>query len=350
MTRTGIIFIALAASVVLFYAVGRLLSSYRYFERRVDMKELLSASIDVARRGGDRVRTIREDPRQMKERVKGETKEGAKEMLTAADLESHRIMYGGLSKAFPNMKIISEEHDDSSPRTEPYQPEMSLPEVSSLDFDITVPLSDITVWIDPLDSTQEFTENLTEYVTTMVCIAVKGKPVIGVVHQPFTHETTWAYVGHALSKNLQSLKDIDQRSDLKKIIVSRSHAGDVQNFITSSKSFGENIEIIPAGGAGYKTLQVLHDKVDAYVHVTAIKKWDICAADALMSATNGQMTTLKDAVINYSTPHKVADSSNGVVNSNGLLVTRHLARKRRNAFVEEFSMWMLRRKPAKKSG
>lgn len=95
---------------------------------------------------------------------------------------------------------------------------------------------------------------------------------------------------------------------------------------------------------------MLHDKVDAYVHVTAIKKWDICAADALISATNGQMTTLKDAAINYSAPHKVADSSNGVVNSDGLLVTRHLARKRRNAFVEEFSIWMLRRKPAKKSG
>lgn len=62
--------------------------------------------------------------------------------------------------------------------------------------------------------------------------------------------TAWAYVGHALSENLQSLKDVNERSDLKRLIVSRSHAGDVRDFITSSKSFGENIEIVPAGGAG----------------------------------------------------------------------------------------------------
>jgi len=44
-------------------------------------------------------------------------------------------------------------------------------------------------------------ENLLEFVTTMVCVAVKGKPVIGIIHKPFGEEpkTSWAWVDRKVS-------------------------------------------------------------------------------------------------------------------------------------------------------
>ncbi len=64
--------------------------------------------------------------------------------------------------------------------------------------------------------------------------------------------------------------------------------------------------LFPPPPKGYKVLALLdptdeeQETADIYIHVTYIKKWDICAGDAILRSLSGQMTTLKGEQIDYS--------------------------------------------------
>jgi len=190
------------------------------------------------------------------------------------------------------------------------------------------------------------TENLLEYVTTMVGVAVRGKPVLGVIHRPFQEETYWAVVGHGHSLNLNKAVEhfadlpvgVNKNSELShplRLIVSRSHAGNVQNYTGAVLGSTNSFRVITAAGAGkylktivrdkvkftfligltgYKVLEVIGDRADVYVHVTAIKKWDLCAGYAIISALQGSMTTLNGHPIDFG-------GETEPLNTNGILAT-----------------------------
>ena len=71
---------------------------------KVDLKQLLSVSIISAQRGGDEIRAVHERHK-LNEIVKGETREGAKEMLTDGDLNSQAAMTYGLHLLYPDIKV-----------------------------------------------------------------------------------------------------------------------------------------------------------------------------------------------------------------------------------------------------
>lgn len=48
-------------------------------------------------------------------------------------------------------------------------------------------------------------------------------------------------------------------------------------------------------------------EADAYVHVTLIKKWDICAGDAILRSVDGRMTTIDGHDIDYAASGSVAN-------------------------------------------
>ncbi len=70
-------------------------------------------------------------------------------------------------------------------------------------------------------------------------------------------------------------------------------------------------EIFPKG---YKSLQVAGRHNGAYVHMTHIKKWDVCAGHAILRALGGRVTTMKGEPIKYG-------ASDPVLIKNGLLAS-----------------------------
>lgn len=108
-----------------------------------------------------------------------------------------------------------------------------------------------------------------------------------------------------------------QRKDNKehpRVVVSISHQGKVSEI--AKTAFGPKTTVDKAAGAGYKVMSVVNGTYDVYIHTTAIKKWDLCAGDAIIRTVDGKMTTSKGENIDYS-----PDSNVKV--TDGLLVTRY---------------------------
>lgn len=265
----------------------------------INLRKLLIASIVAAQRGGLMVVDVskRDD---FGQHSKGKTKEGVDDPVTEADFRSHCIMERGLLTIFPKLHVVSEE--DGGERKCPDEPGFSLDPTVLHDSiklpDVNVHASDLTVWIDPLDATKEYTERLFQYVTTMVCVAYKGDPIIGVIHNPFEEKTTWAWNDNAFSDDLAKVatrKEGEVENPV--VIVSRSHQGDVKEQV--QKIFGEKTRLLSAAGAGYKVLQVIFNNATVYLHTTAIKKWDLCAGNAILNSLSGKMTDLNGKEISY---------------------------------------------------
>ncbi|RZC36545.1 inositol monophosphatase 3, partial [Asbolus verrucosus] len=287
LNKSGICVMCGALLVLLIYMLTNKSNSETHSTQKINLKHLLKVAIKAAENGGNEVVVNKDN---LKIKSKGLTKEGMEDSVTTADYLSHCSIMGTLKHAYPTLNVISEEAKAECNKNQ---------EIDFSETTVFVPenvddqwedLKDITVWIDPLDATHEYTEKLYDNVTTMVCVAVKGQPIIGVIHKPFMKDnspTFWAWNNKAKSSNLKSMK---HESDKLKIIISRSHKGEIQKVLGQKM---KTYDLVIAAGAGYKALEVATGKVDAYLHITAIKKWDICAGNAIINAMGAQSIKTK---------------------------------------------------------
>jgi 3'(2'), 5'-bisphosphate nucleotidase len=160
--------------------------------------------------------------------------------------------------------------------------------------------TDVTVWVDPLDGTAEFTAGYLDHVTVLIGIAVGSRPVAGIIHQPFYGNcggafgrTLWGMVG------LGICGDFYPKTPPQREIIASTRSHSTRTVIAAVEAMQPDV-VLPVGGSGYKCLLVLEGQATAYVFAhPGTKKWDTCATNALFCAVGGQMCDVKGNLFEY---------------------------------------------------
>lgn len=166
LNKSGIYLIVVTLSILFIYL---LTSNYHNYLQnsvsleettgKINLKQLLEVSLRAAENGGIQVVASKDN---LNIKSKGLTKEGAEDSVTTADFRSHCSMKQTLTRSYPNLNVISEEaKTDCTDEKQLLSSTGSNIASISLDYlaDEWVDVDDVTVWIDPLDATHEYTGN-----------------------------------------------------------------------------------------------------------------------------------------------------------------------------------------------
>ncbi|EFO23236.2 hypothetical protein LOAG_05255 [Loa loa] len=298
-------------------------------ERKLEMfkgscfvTQLMALSVSVAQRAGNIIKDWAFTGTG-KSYYKGPV--SLRDLYTDADIAAEDCIISSLHKHFGgSLKIIGEE---------------SIKPVGTSvinDFDLGVlmydskcsdevhqiTLDDVVVWVDPLDGTYELVAaegsiSRQQEVTVLIGVSCQGRPVAGVIHQPFWGtnaggRTIWAIKGIGVH-GIEIVKGNSQRY----AVTTRSHSTpqirDTMN-ILREKNLISDVEFV--GGAGFKVLKCLEGAA-AYVFPSpGCKKWDTCAPEAIITASGGKLTDISGNDLYYGADTQIA-------NSGGVLATAH---------------------------
>jgi 3'(2'), 5'-bisphosphate nucleotidase len=201
--------------------------------------------------------------------------------LTAADLASHKLIVATLSELTPDIPVLSEESSKI-----PYETRRSWQRY----------------WlIDPLDGTREFIKRNGEF-TVNIALIEDQDPVLGVIYAPVIDKLyygvrgdgAWLRDGDAAAVQI---KVQDKRRDPVQVAGSRSHAGD--SLIKFLENLGDH-ELLSMGSS-LKFCLVAEGKADLYPRLGPTSEWDTAAAQAIVEAAGGRVTTLDMQPLKYNT-------------------------------------------------
>jgi len=224
---------------------------------------------------------------------------GPRDPVTEADRRANELICDRLSKLFPTVPIVAEE---SEPETFAGYRQ-----------------AERIFFVDPLDGTREFVARNGEFVV-MIGYVEGDRATASVIHAP---ESGISWLGE-LGSGAYQTEASGARTPIRvssvatlaaaRVVGSRSHRNPALE--QALASLGAR-ELVALGSAGLKASAVAHGAADAYVapHYAG-KRWDACAADALISAAGGRLTDSRGDRFDYRS--EKLDNDRGVVASNGL--------------------------------
>lgn len=164
--KCGMLILTISVILLFYYLIfsnvgfNRQQKHYAFMLRNpneINLRKLLIGGIQAAQMGGLEVVAVSKN---IQPKSKGKTLEGANDPVTNADLRSHCVMEQGLKRLFSKITIVSEEDAVAKDCPDVNHFELDptvIDEDIQLADDYLVHADDVTVWIDPLDATQEYT-------------------------------------------------------------------------------------------------------------------------------------------------------------------------------------------------
>lgn len=208
--------------------------------------------------------------------------------VTHVDLLCHDLIAAGLSKAFPDIPIVSEEDPDSH----------------QLDT-----LQNPRYWlVDPLDGTRSYIKGTPEF-TVNIALIEDGLPTLGVINCPGEALTMGATKDSGLSVNGQPFTP---PSITPKDQATYTISGSVTCFKRLHTQFPEmsNDNTMKAGSAWKFCLLALR-KALIYPKLGPTMEWDTAAGQLILELSQGSVQTLDGKPLaygkkNFANPHFIA--------------------------------------------
>ena len=196
------------------------------------------------------------------------SKKGIGDFVTSADLNSEQTIIKTLQKAYPEIKIISEE-------TNP---------------DVNLNLHEKKWIIDPLDGTLNFLHGLPHFAIS-IALKIKDKIISGVIYDPIKDELFWAEKGVGAYLNNTRIR-VSQRSQLKDALIStgipwKGMESSHKNYLKILENIMKNSSGIRRyGSAALDLAYVAAGRYDAFWEFN-LKTWDIAAGALLVKEAGG---------------------------------------------------------------